>query len=119
MQYILDLVMNLFLPRLSGIEDIANELLRVRGASKLEFFYMFREVFFISITEKNIQGGFAGTSLIPYNPDRVISKLDIQLRTPTPTRPPDPATYWVFKTPQNPIETSSQTELIKNRITNN
>jgi hypothetical protein len=47
--------------------------------SKLEFFCVFREVFFISITEKNIQSGFAGASLIPYDPDRVISKLNIQL----------------------------------------
>jgi hypothetical protein len=86
--------------------------------SKLEFFCVFREVFFISITEKNIQSGFAGASLIPYDPDRVISKPNIQLRTPTPARPPDPATHWVSKTPQNPIETSLQTEFIKNRITN-
>lgn len=79
----------------------------------------FREAFFISITQKTIQGGFAGAGLIPYNPGRVLSQLDIQLRTPTPTGPSqDLATYWVSKTPQNPIEATSQTELIKNRIIN-
>jgi len=52
--------------------------------SKLEFLYTFREAFFALITEKNIQGGFAGAGLIPYDPERVIFKLDIRIRTPTP-----------------------------------
>ena len=52
--------------------------------SKLEFLYGFREAFFTSIIEKNIQGGFAGAGLVPYDLERVISKLDIRIRTPTP-----------------------------------
>ena len=52
--------------------------------SKLEFLCSFKEAFFASITEKNIQGGFAGAGLVPYDPDRVISKLDVRIRTPTP-----------------------------------
>jgi hypothetical protein len=52
--------------------------------SKLKFLYAFREAFFSSITEKNIQGGFAGAGLVPYDPQRVLSKLDIRIRTPTP-----------------------------------
>jgi len=52
--------------------------------SKLEFLYTFREAFFTLITEKNIQGGFAGAGFVPYDPERVISKLDIRIRTPTP-----------------------------------
>ena len=52
--------------------------------SKLEFLYSFRKAFFALIIEKNIQGGFIGAGLIPYNLERVISKLDIKLRIPTP-----------------------------------
>jgi len=52
--------------------------------SKLEFLYTFREAFFTSITEKNIQGGFTRASLVPYDPEKVISNLDIRIRTPTP-----------------------------------
>jgi len=52
--------------------------------SKLEFLYAFREAFFASITKKNIQGGFTGAGLIPYNLKRVISELDMRIRTPTP-----------------------------------
>jgi hypothetical protein len=56
----------------------------INYVSKLEFLYAFREAFFASITKKNIQGSFIGASLIPYNLERVLSKLDIELRTPTP-----------------------------------
>jgi hypothetical protein len=99
------------------VEDLMRA--SINHVSKLEFLCAFREAFFISMTQKTIQGGFAGAGLIPYNPSKVLSQLDIQLRTPTPPGPsPDLATHWVSKTPQNPIEATSQTELIKNRITN-
>jgi hypothetical protein len=52
--------------------------------SKLEFLYAFRKAFFASMTEKNIRGGFAGAGLTPYDLERVLSKLDIRLRMPTP-----------------------------------
>ncbi len=52
--------------------------------SKLEFFYGFRTAFFASITERNIQGGFAGAGLVLYDLERVLSKLDVKLYTPTP-----------------------------------
>ena len=87
--------------------------------SKLEFLYAFREAFFASITEKNIQGGFAGAGLMPYNPERVISKLDIRIRTPTPpASSPRTALPWVSQTPHNPREATSQSVFIKTRISN-
>ena len=53
----------------------------------------------------NIQSGFAATGLVPYNPERVLSKLHTQLKTPTPpssshahTQAPEP---WQFQTPYN------------------
>ena len=51
--------------------------------SKLEFLYSFYEAFFASIIEKNIQGGFAGSGLVLYDLERVLSKLDVKLRTLT------------------------------------
>jgi len=47
--------------------------------SKLEFLYTFKEAFFASIIKKNIQGGFTGAGLIPYDLERVIFKLDIRI----------------------------------------
>jgi len=58
--------------------------IHINYVSKLEFLYGFRKAFFVSMTEKNIQGSFTGASLIPYDLERVISKLDIKLRIPTP-----------------------------------
>lgn len=43
-----------------------------------------------SITSNTVRSGFAATGLVPYDPERVLSKLNTQLRTPTP--PPPPAT---------------------------
>ena len=31
-----------------------------------------------------VQNAFAAAGLVPYNPDRVLSQLNIQLKTPTP-----------------------------------
>ena len=36
------------------------------------------------MTEKNIQGSFIGASLVLYDLEKVLSKLDVRLRTPTP-----------------------------------
>lgn len=33
----------------------------------------------------NIQNSFAATGIVPYSPDRVLSKLNIQLKIPTPS----------------------------------
>ncbi len=56
----------------------------INYVSKLEFLCSFREAFFASMTERNIQGGFARAGLMPHDPERVLSKLDVKLRTPTP-----------------------------------
>jgi hypothetical protein len=93
--------------------------MHITHVSKVDFLCAFREAFFASITEKNIQGGFAGAGLVPYDPERVVAKLDVHLRTPTPPGPLLPsADSWVSKTPQNPLEADSQTGLIKTRIAN-
>jgi hypothetical protein len=91
----------------------------VNHITKVEFLCAFREAYFTSMTEKNIRGSFAATGLIPYNPERVLSKLDVLLRTPSPSNLCLSTTQsWVSKTPQNLIEANSQSTLIKTRISN-
>ena len=94
----------------------------INHISKLEFLYAFREAFFASITEKNIQGSFAGAGLIPHDPERVLSKLDVKLYIPSPpnSRPSTAGTVkpWASKTPQNPKEADSQSKLIRTHIAN-
>jgi hypothetical protein len=99
------------------VEDLMR--MHINHVSKLEFLCSFREAFFVSMTEKNVQGGFAGAGPVPYDPERVLSKLDVKLRTPTPLNSragtPQP---WVFQTPHNSREATSQSTLIKTRIAN-
>ncbi len=56
----------------------------INYVSKLEFLCGFRKAFFASIIERNIQGGFTSAGLMPYDLERVISKLDVKLRISTP-----------------------------------
>jgi len=67
--------------------------------SKTEFFDAFYAAFKATFTERNIRGGFKGAGLVPFNPENVISKLDVQLWTPTPPEEAaEPSTPWTLKT---------------------
>jgi hypothetical protein len=51
--------------------------------TKADFFAAFYAAFQAFITENNVKGGFKGSSLVSFNPESVISKLDVVLRTPS------------------------------------
>jgi len=110
-----------FLPLKKAYSRQIEQLMRmnITHISKLEFLCAFREAFFALITKNNIQGGFAGAGLVPYDLERVISKLDVSIRTLIPPAlSPTTALPWVSQTPYNPREATSQSTLIKNRISN-
>jgi hypothetical protein len=70
------------------------------------------------MTEENIRAAFRGAGLIPIDPESIVSKLDIQLRTPTPAEEEiDPSTPWVSKTPKTVLEAQYQSEYLQRRIT--
>ncbi|OBS16237.1 hypothetical protein FPOA_13041 [Fusarium poae] len=78
--------------------------------SKTEFFSAFYAAFKAAFTKSNIRGGFRGAGLAPFDPENVISKLDVQLRTPTPPEEAaEPSTSWTSKTPKTVIEAQSHT----------
>ncbi|OBS15737.1 hypothetical protein FPOA_13465 [Fusarium poae] len=52
--------------------------------TKVTFFPAFYAAHQAAITESNIKGGFGGAGLVPFDPESVISRLDVQLRTLTP-----------------------------------
>ncbi|KAJ0133034.1 Uncharacterized protein HZ326_23883, partial [Fusarium oxysporum f. sp. albedinis] len=85
--------------------------------SKTEFFSAFYAAFKATFTKSNIRGGFRGAGLAPFDPENVISKLDVQLRTPTPPgEAAEPSTSWTSKTPKTAIEAQSQSEYLERRI---
>ena len=78
----------------SELEDFIRA--HINHITKTEFLLAFKAAHFKTMTPENIQAGFRGAGLVPYDPQAVISKLDVKLRTPTPTGPPFPeADPWV------------------------
>jgi hypothetical protein len=69
------------------------------------------------MTAQNAQARFRGAGLVPFDPQAVLSKLDMKLQTPTPSRPSTAnSNPWVSQTPSNLTEALSQSTLVRSRI---
>jgi hypothetical protein len=97
-----------------GISLLARS--RVYYIDKETFLPAFKAAFEKTFTRENICAGFQGAGLVPHNPDVVLLKLDVQLRTPTPPAPGTVA--WEAQTPRNAREIEAQSTLIRNRMQN-
>jgi hypothetical protein len=86
----------------------------INHITKLEFLPAFKTAFNQSFTSANICSAFRGAGLVPLQPDTVLSKLDVRLRTPTPAALPE--AYWEARTPSNVRELDAQSTLIRERI---
>jgi hypothetical protein len=71
----------------------------INHIDKLDFLEAYPSARIEAFKSETIKNSFAAAGLMPYNPDRVISKLDIRLRTPTP--PSSRGSEWELKTPSN------------------
>ena len=95
------------------------ELMRVgyNHINKLDFLSAYTLARTESITADIIYSGFVATGLVPYDPEQVLSKLNTQLRTPSPPPPTsneqDP---WVLETPHNIHELGLQATAIQGFI---
>lgn len=74
----------------------------VNHITKLEFLPAFKTAFNAALTSQNIKSGFQATGLVPFDPDVILTKLDIQLQTPRPSSPDMIA--WDSQTPHNSTE---------------
>jgi hypothetical protein len=85
--------------------------------TKDDFFAAFHAAFRRVFTRENALGCFRGAGLVPFDPQAVLSKLDVHVQVQTPPGSahslPDP---WVSKTPQNATEALSQSTLIKDQV---
>jgi hypothetical protein len=75
---------------------------RVNYIDKADFLTAYNKARTESITPAIIRSGFTATGLVPFDPDRVLSKLNIQIRTPTPLLVPILLQQWNPETPQHP-----------------
>jgi hypothetical protein len=88
----------------------------INHVSKLEFLPAVKAAYDCSFTSANIQSAFQGAGLVPLQPDAVLSKLDVQLRTPTPPSALTDAALWEARTPSNVRELEAQSMLIRERV---
>lgn len=110
-----------FRPLKRAYSQAINDLIRARVTliTKEEFLPAFYSAHKATMIEKNILAGFRGAGIRPFNPEYVISQLDVVLQTPSP-----PGTSgglelpWLPRTPNNPMEALSHTEYIEKRIRN-
>jgi hypothetical protein len=86
----------------------------INRITKLEFLPGFKVAFTRAFTTANICSVFRGAGLVPLQPDVVLSRLDVQLRTPTP--PALVEALWEVRTPSNVRELEAQSTLIRERI---
>jgi hypothetical protein len=93
------------------IEDLIR--VGVNHIDKSDFLSAYSTARTEALTSNTVRSGFAATGLVPYDPERVLSKLNTQLRTPTP--PPPAANEqvpWVPETPHNIQELELQAKVI-------
>ena len=74
---------------------------RINHINKLDFLKAYPLARIEAFKSETIKNSFGVAGLVPFSLERVISKLDIRLRTPTP--PPSRGSDWDPKTPLNYI----------------
>jgi hypothetical protein len=90
----------------------------INHINKLSFLPAFKTAFKKAIIKDNIHAGFRATGLILFEPDIVLSQLNVKLRTPMPEQEATTTATWQAKTPYNPHEFKAQKQLIYTRIQN-
>jgi hypothetical protein len=85
----------------------------INHITKLEFLPAFKAAFIRSFTATDICSAIRGAGLVPLRPEAVLSKLDVQLRTPTPALP---EAIWEARTPSNVHELEAQSAFIRDRV---
>jgi hypothetical protein len=94
----------------------------VNHIDKPDFLRAFKTARTEALTLANINSSFAATGLVPYDPDKVLSKLHTQLKTPTPpssshgyanTNAPASAQPWVFETPHDTAQLALQANALR------
>ncbi|KKA21666.1 hypothetical protein T310_4295 [Rasamsonia emersonii CBS 393.64] len=86
--------------------------------AKLDFLEAYPAACAEAFKAHTVQNGFIATGIHPFNPDRVIQKLHIQLKTPTPpgSRSSNSQSSWGLQTPHNPCQLQRQATAVKKLI---
>ena len=74
----------------------------ITHVDKIEFLAAFNSAFLEALRKENICGSLRGAGLVPFDPDTMLSRLDVKLRPLIPPAPED--TIWESKTPRTARE---------------
>jgi hypothetical protein len=93
----------------------------VNHINKPDFLHAFYTARTEAMTPANVQSSFAATGLVPHDPERVLSKLHTQFKTPTPpstshANAPANTQPWAFETPYNTTQLELQAKAIKHTV---
>jgi hypothetical protein len=83
----------------------------INHIDKLDFLAAYPQARMEAFKASSIQNSFAAAGLVPYNPERVLNQLNIQLKTPTP--PGSRSSEWEPQTPHNLVQLAKQASTIK------
>jgi hypothetical protein len=86
----------------------------IHHVTKVEFLASFVKAHNAALSKENIQAGFRGAGIVPLDPQSVIEKLNVRLRTPSPSLSQNGS--WQPRTPHTAIELAAQTDFLKTRI---
>jgi hypothetical protein len=81
-------------------------------STKRPFYQPLNQLIRRCLFKRTFAQGFKALSLVPFKLDAVLSKLDVQLRTPTPPAPD--AVVWQAQTLRNTRKIEAQSMLIRN-----
>jgi hypothetical protein len=85
----------------------------INHVDKDDFLDLYLQARTVTYQPSTIQSGFRATGLVPFNPDEVLLRLHIELRTPSPIRPViKSSSAWVPETLHNITELDLQTKAI-------
>lgn len=73
----------------------------INHIDKDDFTVLYQQARATSFNPTTILSGFRATGLVPFNPDQVLSRLDVRLRTPSLPPPIQAPSPWVPETPHN------------------
>ena len=87
----------------------------INHIDKLDFLEAYPSARIEAFKSETIKNSFLATGLVPFEPDRVISKLNIRLRTPTPpaSRGSESSRNFTLKTPATEKDLRRQASSIK------
>ena len=88
----------------------------INHIDKNDFTVLYQQARTTSFSPATILSGFKSTGLVPFDPDQVLSRLDVILRTPSPPPPAQAPRSQVPETPHNTAELESHSTAVQSLI---